>query len=58
MADSVHLIVAVSAVGTWGLLRDSANMSLHASPSGVDPVEIDAFVRSRPGVVMVHGLHV
>jgi cobalt-zinc-cadmium efflux system protein len=52
------LIVAVIAVGTWGLLRDSVNMSLHASPAGLDPIEIDAFLRSRPGVEAVHDLHV
>jgi cobalt-zinc-cadmium efflux system protein len=31
------VIVAVIAIGTWGLLRDSVNMSLHASPAGIDP---------------------
>jgi cobalt-zinc-cadmium efflux system protein len=52
------VIVAVIAIGTWGLLRDSVNMSLHASPAGIDPHEIEAFLRSRPGVATVHDLHV
>ena len=52
------VIVAVIAIGTWGLLRDSVNMSLHASPSGIDPVEIEEFLRSRPGVATVHDLHI
>ena len=52
------LIVAVVAVGTWGLLRDSVNMSLHASPAGVDPLKIQGFLRSCSGVEAVHDLHV
>jgi cobalt-zinc-cadmium efflux system protein len=52
------VIVAVIAVGTWGLLRDSVNMSLHASPAGVDLLEIGAFLRSKSGVETVHDLHV
>lgn len=52
------VIVAVIAVGTWGLLRDSVNMSLHASPAAVDLLEIGAFLRSKSGVQTVRDLHV
>jgi cobalt-zinc-cadmium efflux system protein len=52
------VIVAVIAIGTWGLLRDSVNMSLQAVPSGIDMAEIDAFLRARPGVAAIHDLHV
>lgn len=52
------VIVTVIAIGTWGLLRDSVNMSLHASPSGIDPDEVAKFLRQRPGVSDLHDLHI
>lgn len=52
------VIVAVIAIGTWGLLRDSINMSLQAAPAGVDPARIGAFLRKQRGVKGVHDLHV
>lgn len=52
------VIVAVVAVGTWGLLRDSVNMSLQAAPDGVDPARISAFLRKQQGVKGVHDLHI
>lgn len=52
------IIVAVIAIGTWGLLRDSVNMSLQATPSGMDHAEVEAFLQSRPGVATVHDLHI
>lgn len=51
-------IVAVVAIGTWGLLRDSVNMSLHAAPSGLDPEEVGAFLEAQDGVAGIHDLHV
>lgn len=51
-------IVAVIAVGTWGLLRDSVNMSLHAIPPGVDQDAVADFLRGRPGVAAIHDLHI
>ena len=52
------VIVVVVAIGTWGLLRDSVNMSLQAAPPGVDPARIGAFLRKQRGVKGVHDLHV
>ena len=52
------VIVAVIAIGTWGLLRDSVNMSLQASPPGLDPSEIGAFLREHACVQEIHDLHV
>ncbi|MFA6125401.1 MAG: cation diffusion facilitator family transporter [Sphingomonas sp.] len=52
------VIVAVVAIGTWGLLRDSVNMSLQAAPSGLEPARISAFLRKQRGVKGVHDLHV
>ena len=51
-------IVAVIFMGTWGLLKDSVNMSLHAAPAGVDPDRISTFLRKQPGVKGVHDLHI
>jgi len=52
------VIVAVIAIGTWGLLRDSVNMSLQAAPPGINPVEIGSFLRAQEGVQEIHDLHV
>lgn len=52
------VIVAVIAVGTWGLLRDSVNRSLQATPPGLDRDEVADFLRQRPGVTAIHDLHV
>jgi cobalt-zinc-cadmium efflux system protein len=52
------VIVVVIAIGTWGLLRDSVNMSLQAAPSGIDPDKIGAFLRVRDKVAAIHDLHV
>ncbi|URW75861.1 cation diffusion facilitator family transporter [Sphingomonas donggukensis] len=51
-------IVAVVAIGTWGLLRDSVNMSLQAAPANIDPDRIAAFLRKQRGVKGVHDLHI
>ncbi|WP_442678300.1 cation diffusion facilitator family transporter [Sphingomonas sp. ASY06-1R] len=52
------VIVAVIAVSTWGLLRDSVGMSLHAAPPGMEPARIEAFLRGRDRVADIHDLHV
>jgi len=52
------IIVAVIAIGTWGLLRDSVNMSLQAAPPGLDPALIAAFIDGQPGVAATHDLHI
>ena len=52
------LIVVVIAIGTWGLLRDSINLSLAAVPSGIDPVKVEQYLCALPGVTQVHDLHI
>jgi len=52
------VIVVVVAIGTWGLLRDSVNMTLQAAPAGVEPARIATFLRKQKGVKGVHDLHV
>jgi cobalt-zinc-cadmium efflux system protein len=51
-------IAAVILVGTWGLLRDSVNLSLDAVPAGIELREVEACLAGQPGVREVHDLHV
>ena len=51
-------IALVITVGTWGLLRDSVDLSLDAVPRHIDPAAVEAFLRGLPGVVAVHDLHI
>jgi cobalt-zinc-cadmium efflux system protein len=44
--------------GTWGLLRESVNLSLDAVPTSIDPEKVKAFLLSWPDVVEVHDLHI
>jgi cobalt-zinc-cadmium efflux system protein len=52
------VIIAVIAIGTWGLLRDSVKMSLLAVPDSIDEGEVRAYLASLPGVTAVHDLHI
>ena len=52
------LIVTVIFVGTWGLLRDSVKLALHAAPENVDPQEVRRYLAGLPGVAEVHDLHI
>lgn len=56
---ATSLVVALLViVGTWGLLRDSVNLALHAVPAGIDPGAVQAYLASIPGVSEVHDLHI
>jgi cobalt-zinc-cadmium efflux system protein len=52
------LIVVVIAVGTWGLLRDSLNLSLDAVPREIDPTAVENYLLTLSGVTKVHDLHI
>lgn len=52
------IIVAVIAVGTWGLLRDSMNLALDAVPPGINPAEVRDYLARLPAVTAVHDLHI
>jgi cobalt-zinc-cadmium efflux system protein len=52
------LIVAAILWSTWGLLRDSVTMALHAVPAGIDPEKVEAALAALPGVTRVHDLHI
>ena len=55
----VSLLVSVVIVwGTWGLLRDSMQMSLHAVPPHVNPQAVRDYLQSQPGVCAIHDLHI
>lgn len=50
-------VVAVIAVGTWGLLRDTMSLALDAVPRGINPDEVERYLAELPGVRSVHHLH-
>ena len=51
-------IVAVIAIGTWGLLRDSIQLALSAVPAHIDVAAVEAYLRERPGIRDIHDLHI
>jgi cobalt-zinc-cadmium efflux system protein len=51
-------IVAVIVATTWGLLRDSLTMTMHAVPPGIDAVGVRQYLASWPGVCAIHDLHI
>lgn len=51
-------IVGIIAVGTWGLLKDSLRMGLHAVPPGIDEQQVRRFLTGLNGVEAVHDLHI
>jgi cobalt-zinc-cadmium efflux system protein len=51
-------IATVITWGTWGLLRDSVNLALHAVPQGIEVAEVRQYLSSLPHVTEVHDLHV
>lgn len=53
--------LAVSAVivyGAWSVLRDSAELALHAVPRGIDTAVVRAWLLQQRGVGEVHDLHI
>ncbi len=52
------MISIVIVIGTWGLLRDSVNLALHAVPDGIDPDKVHAYLSAAEGVSEVHDLHI
>ena len=52
------LVAAVVVAGTWGLLRESLDLTLDAVPAGIDLSEVEARLAALPGVTAVRDLHV
>lgn len=56
---AVSLVVSVIIVwGTWGLLRDSIQMSMKAVPAEIDPASVRGYLEGLPGVARLHDLHI
>ena len=51
-------IGAVIVWGTWGLLRESINLSMDAVPAGIDPHAVESYLENLEGVTAVHDLHI
>lgn len=51
-------IGAVIVWGTWGLLRESINLSMDAVPTGIDPKAVENYLTNLGGVTAVHDLHI
>ncbi|UYZ61937.1 cation diffusion facilitator family transporter [Hymenobacter weizhouensis] len=52
------VILTVVAVGSWGLLRETVQLSLQAAPAAIDVAAVRQFLLSRPGVTDLHDLHI
>lgn len=51
-------IVAVILAGTWGLLKESLRLALHAVPRGIDAEAVRRLLAGLAGVAEVHDLHI
>lgn len=51
-------IGVIIVVGTWGLLRDSVSLALHAVPAHLDSDEVKEFLSKLENVAEVHDLHI
>lgn len=54
---SLVIVIAIF-LGTWGLLRESLNLSLDAVPKGIDIEKINSYLKNLPTIIEVHDLHV
>lgn len=52
------IIAGVIVLGTWSLLRDSADLAMDAAPRGIDVEAVRAYLAGLPGVEGVHDLHI
>ena len=52
------IVSAVIVWGTWGLLREAAQMSLDAVPAAIEPADVRTYLEGRAGVASIHDLHI
>ena len=52
------LIAAVIFAATWGLLKESINLAVHAVPQNIDPAEVAAYLNELEGITEAHDLHI
>lgn len=45
-------------VGTWGLLRESINLILHAVPAQIDVMKVRSYLEGLPAVQRIHDVHI
>lgn len=56
---AISLAISILVVlTTWGLLRDSLDLSLDAVPRSVSYARVEAYLRALPGVADLHDLHI
>jgi cobalt-zinc-cadmium efflux system protein len=51
-------IVALIFVGAWGLMREAADLAMHAVPPNVDRSAVERYLAGLPGVTDVHDVHI
>ena len=55
----ISLTIALAIfIGTWGLLKESFKLALHAVPNNIDSDAVKAYLSGLPPVREVHDLHV
>jgi len=52
------IIAGLIVLGTWSLFRQSLHLMLDGVPDAIHLSQVDAYLRSLPGVASVHDLHV
>lgn len=52
------MIAAIILLSTWGLLRDSTSLVLHAVPPGIDGEAVSEYLSGLPEVAQIHDLHI
>jgi cobalt-zinc-cadmium efflux system protein len=52
------MIAVVIFIGTWGLLKESLKLALHAVPDAIDPAQVEAYLSGLPQVHALHDLHI
>ena len=52
------VISAIIIASTWGLLRDTLRLSLHAVPPHIDPDAVRGYLVATAGVAQIHDLHI
>ncbi|KAA9331451.1 cation transporter [Hymenobacter busanensis] len=52
------VILGIVGFSSWGLLRETVQLSLHGVPAAIDPEAVRAYLLAQPGVVGVHDLHI
>lgn len=55
LSVTIALVILLS---TWGVLRESFHLALHAVPPGVELADVQGFLEAHPQVEEVHDLHV